>query len=201
MEQDRTSPSYLPAEMPEARGKVHPLRPAAKTLGESIGPAIDQIRQIPTDLGLRPYRVWLVHWMWPERRGVGVPREISRIEMLPTPVVSDMTGIPFNLAAVGLTEGGGVSLSNVSQRYSEDDLTGRSPLMRDTVRTKTSKSTMEFFYEIGERRATDPSPKRRRFVVSGVPMLNRTGMRWRVNLTKAESSYDGPLDVTEGLIS
>lgn len=194
MEHDRTSPSYIPAELPELEGKVRPLSPGAKTLGESIGPAIDQIRNIATALGLRPYRVFLVHWQWPSSRGVGVPVEVSRRELLPTPVVSDMGGIPMNLSALGITELGGVVLTNVSQKYSEDDLIGRTPDMRGIVHTKTSKGNMEFFYEIVEARRTNPPPTPRRFSVSGVPMLNRSGMRWKVMLARQQSSYDGAID-------
>ena len=187
---DRTAPSYIPAEMPAAAGLVHPVATGQLTLGESMGPALDEICQIATDLGIRPYRVFLVHWAWPKTKGIGAPVEISRREILPTPKVADMNGIPFSLAAVGLTEMGGIMLSKVSQRFSEDDLTGRTPDLRDPAHPVTSLGNVEFFYEVVEARRTDPPTKPRRFVPSGVPMLYRAGMEWRLALTTQDYTYD-----------
>jgi hypothetical protein len=194
MQQDRTTPSHVPAESTAASGRLHPLAPGQKTLGESLGPTIDVIRQIGTSLGLRPYRVFLVHWEWPQTKGIGAPVEISRREIMPTPKVADMSGMPFSLAAVGMTEMGGVRVSQISQRFSEDDLIGRTPDLRDTVHPKTSRGNVEFFYEIVEARQTVPPPKPRRFVPQGVPMLNRTGMEWRLSLTRSEYTYDGVVE-------
>jgi hypothetical protein len=189
----RTSPSDVRAEVVAASGVLHPLAPGQQTLGESLGTTIDQIRQIATDLGLRPYRVWLVHWEWPKSKGVGQPREIYRQEILPTPKVADMSGVPFNLAAVGLTEMGGIHVSKISQRYSEDDLIGRTPDMRDPRHPRTNRANVEFFWEVREARLTEPPPKPRRFVPSGVPMLYRAGMEWRLSLTKSEYTFDPEL--------
>jgi hypothetical protein len=194
MEQGRTSPSDVLAEMPAATGRVHP-ETGRRTLAESLGPAVDGIRQIATDLGVRPYRVFLVHWRWPGRRGIGKPVETHREEILPTPRVQDMLSTNFAVSAFGTSEGGGLFIDQVSQRYSEADLTGRTPDLMDAVRPQTSSSNVEFFWEVRERRNTTPPTKPRRYIPSGVPMLNRTGMHWRVNLQKQETSYEADPEV------
>ena len=193
MQQDRTSPSDVAAEVVAAGGKLRPLPPGRKTLGESLGPAVDQIRQIATELGLRPYRVWLVHWLWAGPKGKGIPREISRLEILPTPRVMDMSGVPLTLASIGLTEGGGIKVDKISQRFSEDDLMGRTPDLRDPVRDVTNREGSDFFWEVRETRTTTPPTKPRRFAPANVPMLRRSGMEWSIMLNKQEYTCDPDL--------
>jgi hypothetical protein len=190
MEQSRTTASDVLSEIPAKSAQVHPESPVRRSLAQSLGPAVDRIRQLATDLGVRPYQVWLVHWRWPGKRGLGKPIEIHREEILPTPRVQDMLSTSFAVSAFGMSEGGGLFIDQVSQRYSEADLTGRTPDLIDPARTQTSSGNVEFFWEVRERRQTTPPTKPRRYVPSGVPMLNRTGMHWRVNLTKQETSYE-----------
>jgi len=120
MPQDRTTPADIRAELPEVAGKVHPLAPGqfARSLAGSLGPSLDEIRQIGTDLGLRPYRVFLVHWQWAGEKGVGRPREISRREILPTPRVRDMSQASFLMSQFGMTEAGGIFIDRISAKYS-----------------------------------------------------------------------------------
>ena len=186
---DRTSPSDVLAEIPAIAGQVHP-EASRRSLADSLGPTCDRIRQIATDLGVRPYQVFLVHWRWPGKRGLGRPVETSRIEILPTPRVQDMLNTTFAASAFGQTEGGGLFIDRISQRFSEADLLGTTPDMADPVRPQTSAGNVEFFWEVRERRNTCPPTKPRRYVPSGVPMLNRTGLHWRVNLTKQSTSYE-----------
>ena len=190
MQQDRTSPSDIAAEVVAEGGKLHPVLHGRKTLAESLGSTVDQIRQIATDLGVRPYRVWLVHWQWPRKPGLGVPRETSRREILPTPRVMDLSGVPLSLASVGLTEMGGIKVDRISQRFSEDDLTGRTPDLRDPVRDATNREGSEFFYEVRETRTTVPPTKPRRFIPANVPMLRRSGMEWSIMLNRQEYTFD-----------
>ena len=82
------------------------------------------------------------------------------------------------------------AIDRISQRYSEADLLGTTPDMADWDRPQTSASNVEFFWEVRERRNTFPPTKPRRYAVSGVPMLNRTGLHWRVNLVKQSTSYE-----------
>ena len=78
---DRTNQNDPAADLPEAAGAVRPLRPdeVKASLMSRLVPNIDKIRQIATSLGLRPYRVFLVHILWTgDRIGEGQPTEISR---------------------------------------------------------------------------------------------------------------------------
>jgi len=190
MLQDRTSPSDVKAEVPSLSGQVHPEPTVRRSLADSLVPAIDRIRQIKTDLGFSPYRVFLVHWRWPGKRGIGRPVETARIEIQPTPRVQDMLSTSFGVSAFGLTEGGGLFVDRISARFSEADLTGRTPDLMDPARPQTSASNAEFFWEVRETRRTTPPTKPRRYAVSGVPMLNKTGLHWRVNLTKQDTSCE-----------
>ena len=190
MPDDRTLPSYVPAELPEKQGRFTKEPQGARNLAVSLGPAVDRIRQLATDLGVRPYRVWLVHHKWPGKKGLGVPHEISRREILPRPKIQDMAATAFTMAAYGLTEVGGIVIDQISAKYSEDDLLGRTPDMKDNVEPRTNLRTVEFFYEVQETRPTQPPPQPRRYVVAGVPMLNRSGMHWRVALTKQDYNTD-----------
>lgn len=186
MPDDRTTPSYVPAETPAIGGALHREPQGARNLCVALGPSIDRIRQIATDLGVRPYRVWLVHIKWPGKKGLGFPQVISKREILPTPRVRDMASTGLSLSAYGLTEVGGLTVDQISAKYSEDDLRGRTPDMVDTVDPRTNDSHVEFYYEVQESRPTTPPPQPRRYVVNGVPSLNRNGMHWIVSLTKQD---------------
>jgi len=192
MPQDRTTPADIRAELPEVAGKVHPLAPGqfARSLAGSLGPSLDEIRQIGTDLGLRPYRVFLVHWQWAGEKGVGRPREISRREILPTPRVRDMSQASFLMSQFGMTEAGGIFIDRISTKYSEDDLRGRTPDLRNPARQQTNLANVEFFWEVREDRQTVPPPKPRRFTPGAVPMLSRSAMSWSLPLTKQSTSYE-----------
>ena len=190
MEPSRTPPYDVLAEVPAISGRVHPERPGRRTLGDSLGPLGDMARQIRTDLGLVPYRVFLVHWRWPGKVGLGKPVEISRVEIQPPPKVSDMNGTALAVAAFGNSEGGGIFLSKISTKFSEEDLTGKTPDLLDLVRTSTSAWNVEFFYEVVLNR---PGSKPRRYIHSGVPNLNKTGIHWHLPLIKQQTSYN-PVD-------
>lgn len=186
----RTTFSDVKAEMPALAGRVHPVPAGQRTLAESLGPSIDTIRQIATDLGVRPYRVFLVHWLWPVKKGLGKPREIYRKEILPTPRVRDLNATPFAMSAFGLNEVGGLFVDKISARFSEADLIGRTPDVIDPARPQTNLATSECFWEVRETRQTTPPTKPRRYRPSSVPMLNRTGMHWQVALVKQDDTSE-----------
>jgi hypothetical protein len=150
-----------------------------------LQPAIDRVRQIPTDLGLRPYRVFLIHVLWSgERIGEGQPQEISRHEILPTPRVRDMASTSEVLSAIGRVEEGGIVVDRISAKYSEDDLMGATADMIDPAAPRTGKRNAEFFWEVRENRPTQPSTIPRRYIVASTPTLMRGGLHWRVALNK-----------------
>jgi hypothetical protein len=192
MPDDRTTPSSIPAELPEAGRIVHPLSPSEQnaTLGVGLIPTVDNIRQIAVDMGLRPYRVYLVHVMWSGgQRGAGKPSEVSRREILPTPKLLDMQATTELLSAFGHTEDGSLVVDKISAKYSEDDLLGWTPDLADPARPNTGNRGADFFWEIAESRATHPMPMARRYDPQGAPMLRLPG-GWRVSLAKRDADRD-----------
>lgn len=187
MAADRTKSGTPLAELPEQEGKVGPVLPGSRPLTVRLTPTVDKIRQLYTRFGLRPYRVFLVHILWSGQRiGEGAPHEISRKEILPTPRVVDMQSTTEVLRAFGLTEEGGLSVDQVSAKYTEDDLMGRTPDMTDLSLPRTGLANAEFFWEVVESRASDPPSTPRMYVPTAVPMLSRDGFQWKVQLTKRD---------------
>lgn len=191
---DRTNPNDIAAELPEIVRDVHPT-PIADTLTGGLVPIIDDVRQIYTDLGVHVYRVFLVHVQWSGARvGEGTPIEIARREILPAPRVRAMDGVTAVLRSFGLTEEGSIMVDRISAKYTEDDLAGHTPDMVDPVKSRTSRSNVEFFYEVAENRASTPASPRRRFVPTAAPHLSRDALQWRVTLTKQD--YNRARDAT-----
>lgn len=184
---DRTPQDAPGAEAPEDSGAVRPLRDyeVTTTLVTRLSPVVDRIRQFNTRFGLRPYRVFLVHVEWPGRRpgeSATEPTVISRREILPTPRVRDLSSTSEVLSSTALTEEGGLVIDQISLKYSEDDLTGKTPDLVDPDLPRTGSRSKEFFYEVVETRVTSPPPIPRRYVPSSAP--SREGFQWKVSLTK-----------------
>ena len=187
MADDRTQQNDPAAELPELAGAVRPLRPEevrASLMGE-MSPIVDDLRQIAVDLGLRPYRVFIVHVLWTGVKvGDGNPVEISRREILPTPRIRDMSATTEVLSAFGRVEEGGIVIDRISAKYSEDDLTGKTPDLIDPAMTRTGKRNGEYFWEVQENRPGFPKTIPRRYVHAAVPTLMRGGSHWRIPLNK-----------------
>ncbi len=184
---DRTDQNDPAAEQPAAEGAVRPLRPeeVRGSLMARLGPVVDRIRQLPAKLGLRPYRVFLVHLRWSGARiGEGTPAEVSRREILPTPRIRDMASTTEVLSSFGRVEEGGIVVDRISPRFSEDDLTGATPDMLDPAEPRTGLRSVEFFWEVQEQRPGRPSPIPRSYTVSAAPTLMRGQSHWRVPLVK-----------------
>ena len=192
MADDRVQSGTPAADIPELAGDLRGPEPyaAPATLGFDLVGVVDSVRGIAAELGLRPYRVFLVHAVWTGSQvGEGLARVTSRREILPPPRVRDIDSVNRNVHSTGLTEEGDVVIDQISARIPEDDLTGRTPDLRDPLLPRTSKRNVEFFWEIRELRPSTPPPPARRFSPpSKVPVLSRDGMSWRVTLTKQD--YD-----------
>lgn len=90
------------------------------------------------------------------------------------------------LHVTGNTEEGGVTIDQISPKYSEDDLMGRTLDMQDPALMRTSRDTVEFFWEIQENRSIQPYAVKRRYVPTGVPMISRDGFQWTVPMTRQD---------------
>jgi hypothetical protein len=188
MANDRTNSGDVVAELPEASGQLRPPLPVLEpmTLAGRLVPVADLLRNLLAKTGIRIYRVFIVHAYWTgPRRGVGDQIIASRRELLPMPRVRDLNAVRRNLLAAGLTEEGDIIVDQISARYTEDDLSCRTPDNIDPQIPRTSLKTVEFWYEIQENRASQPSPPIRRFSPPvATPMLSRGGLAWTVVLTK-----------------
>ena len=189
--QDRTKPAYPAAEQVEQRGDVRPVLGGQPTLTVGLIPIVDSARQMLSNFGMRPYRVFLVHVLWPSgRRGMGNQVVISNRELLPAPKVVDMSATTEILHAFGRDEEGGLSIEQISAKYSEDDLLGVTPDLAELVPSGTDTANVDFFYEVQEARPTSPQPASRRYVPSSVPMLSRGSLSWKISLTKQDYDRD-----------
>jgi hypothetical protein len=154
-------------------GKLGPLSPFAvsrTTVDGCLVSTADAMRQLLTDFGLRPYRVFLVWVGWtPDVDEDGMVQEeeleldagvegtgravlLKEVELLPTPLIESMAGVAGNLDATGLTERGNVNVSQISMGYTEDQLLGLLPEFRHPSFPDTLKPGVSFFWEIQENR-------------------------------------------------
>ena len=188
---DRVDTGDPAAEIPELAGDLTPPAPQLmpQTLAGSLVSTADSIRSLYSEFGLRPYRVFLVHAAWSGgRRGVGSMTITSRREILPVPRVRDIDSVRRVVGPAGLSEEGDIVIDQISAKYSEDDLVGRTPDLTDPQQTRTSRVDTEFWWEVEEARAAAPTPVRRFSPPAAAPMLSRGGLAWRVTLTK--QGYD-----------
>lgn len=157
----------------------------AKTLARRFVPLADTLRDLLTKFGLRPYKVRIIRVKWSGgRRGVGAPTVASELHLLPTPLISDLTSLQAIVHPVGLDEHGALLLSEVSGRYTEDELLGRDsegqPVGADD----------EFFYEIEFPRPDGLSSTRRRFFPQGAPQYYAGKLQWQIRLERSHEDRD-----------
>ncbi len=188
MPNDRTNSGDVRAELPEASGTLRPPLPAFEpnTLAGRLVPVADRLRNLLARTGVRIYRVYIVHAYWTgPRRGVGKQIITSRREILPIPRVRDLNAVRRNLASSGLYEEGDLIVDQISGKYTEDDLTCRTPDNVAPAIPRTSLKTVEFWYEVQENRPSTPPPPIRRFSPpAATPMLSRSGLSWTIVLTR-----------------
>lgn len=160
---------------------VVPLTPAqaANTVTHRLGRVADNIRQVATRLGARPYRCFLVWSTWTNGvRGEGEEVETMRTEILPTPVVTSMDQIALNPQNVGLVQIGDVKVTEISVSFTEDQLMGR---LGGATQVEQPQS---FAWEIIEDGRQRDNPVHTKFRVKGRPVLKADQAMWSVNLER-----------------
>lgn len=202
---------------------VRPLPPGRpkRTLVARLGRVADRVRQVATNLGARPLRVFLV---WTQaggyERGEGEEEEIARAEILPTPVVSDLSALALSPFAAGKYPVGTVRVSEVSMhRFTRDVLTGRrvpravAEKGREAVRTgeldaffspasgePIPKERVSFFYEVvDDGRFDDRRPSRQRFRLFGEPHPNAENVEWILFLERTSEDRSRDEQSQEGV--
>lgn len=126
-----------------------------------MGRVVDRAREVAAQMGLRPYRVSFVHVRWTGRKkGDGVEEVVTQRDILPAPLIADLSGITRTMSAAQIEEAGSVLIDKISAYYSEDQI---------LCRPATGKPLPEneaIYYEVqlgnGDRRRLVP-------VGTGVP--------------------------------
>lgn len=159
-------------------------RKATRSLAADLGEVVDEANQIRADLGMRPYRVFSVVERWDSGvTGRGTATVVAEVEFVPPPFV-DFAPLKRKYGAAGSVERGQIMLRDISPRYTEDQL---SSLTKPVVQPGEAA-----YIEIrADGRFEGPGdPKRRRFVISGVPWLDQDRFEWLVKLTQQDNPRD-----------
>jgi hypothetical protein len=150
------------------------------SLAISLIPVADDLRDLLTQTGMRPYVVHFVRTRWSGgSRGDGVEQVVYDAPILPTPLVSDLSALNEIVNPVGLDEVGGIVLSEVSGAYTEEQLLGRGaggePIPPDE----------QFYYEIEFTRTDGRPAERRRFFIRSAPSYQPSKFQWTVSLERS----------------
>lgn len=167
----------------------HPNPAPERSLFEEMGDVVDDMRQLQTDLGARPYRVFAVVVKWSGgEKGRGDPVVVSDRELLPTPLVR-LRGIRTELKSAGKTERGYTEISELSPSYTEDELQQSFHVKQDADKDEA----FEQFYEVQQDKRDGRKPVRRRFVLRGPPERDVDNHQWiiRVSSQDADRSRSG----------
>ena len=151
---------------------------ANRSLVESLGDVTDDIRQLYTDFGLRPYTVHVVRQRWTGGQiGRGEVQVVFDQPLLPSPEVVGIASIERTSTNAGRINRGDVTLYKVSPRYTEDQITRYfSTELRDDE---------EGFIEIRIDNR-DGQTERKRYVVVGTPERRPGRFEWVVRLRKQD---------------
>ena len=145
-----------------------------------LGPVVDRIRDLYACLGVRRYVVRLVKTRWTGgERGDGVEEVVSETVLVPIPRVSDVSNMSATNTAVGEVEMGQLTVSEISTRYTEDELMGRGPAGEPIADDEN------FYWEVEFVGRNDPMPMKRRFTTNSPPNLTPDKFQWSIKLTRA----------------
>lgn len=189
MPSDRADNGDPRSRIPELAGRLEAPRPDEQraSLANRLVPVVDKIRTLASNLGVRPYRVFLMHVAWSGGEvGDGNARVVGRVEILPPPRVRSIGSMDEVVRSTGVTEEGAIEIDRISARFTEDDLLGRTLDLQDPNARRTTEDGMDFYWELQETRPSTPLQVVRRFAVQGVPELRRGACEWVVRLTKQD---------------
>lgn len=163
---------------------------AKGTLAHRLAKRVDGIRQIATRLGIRSRRVFLVWTKYDgAERGEGNEYEIGRLEILPTPRISDLTSVAFNPYSGGILPTGSVRVDRISALLTEDQLTGKM-LPGAAQSGEELEEPYDFFWELVEDGRGDPNPDREKFRIVGHPFRKEAAVQWVVVLERISEDND-----------
>lgn len=175
---------------PNTDPRLGPNPNPARSTVEQLNQTVDELRQLYTDIGARPYRVFSIVYQWTGgATGKGEPEVLSQLEFLPTPMVTINTR--NEAKAGGIMTEGSARLTEVSARYSEADIKALFPL--ELAPGQQSFIEVRLDARDGER------PYLRRFTVVDSPELRPLSFDWRIRLQSQDSERDrfsGGIDTT-----
>ena len=107
--------------MTDGLSDTRPRAPA--TVIERLARVADRMRAVRDRLGLTPWRTFVVAYQWTGgARGRGKPGLTKEIELTPRPALTSAAGLKVSPTSGGLVADGVVRLTEISPRYTEDDL-------------------------------------------------------------------------------
>lgn len=149
------------------------------SLVEDLADVVDDLRQLNTDFGLRPYRVFSVVYRWTGgAKGRGDAVLESETEFLPTPNITEVDQLRGQLTSGGTDEQGRIRMDEISPRYTEDDI-------RALFHVQPLPDGDEGFLEMRVDQR-DGSTARRRFTTQNVPMRRADKFDWTVRLLEQQ---------------
>jgi len=156
-----------------------------QSLMTKLIPVADSLRNLITVLGDRPYRVQLVRTRFASgTRGRGPESVVFVRDILPTPLVVDMTSLTEMVTPIGVNEQGTVQLQEISGRYTEDELIGV-----DAVGNVPGPADC-VYYEIQFYRRDGLPAEKRRFVKQSAPYYKASGFQWNITLVNANENRE-----------
>ena len=166
--------------------RPRPLSPeeAKRTLANRLGTRIaPRLRQFATRFGIRSKRVFLVWTKFTgSERGEGNENIISRIELLPTPRVTDLSSITYQPYSAGVLPVGSVRVDKIALTVTMDQLMGKA--VPGQLKGAKIEEPYGFFYEIVEDGRGDGVPMRQRFRLYGVPDRREEDVCWSIMLER-----------------
>jgi hypothetical protein len=168
-------------------------------MAHRLSRTVDRVRQIPVNLGLRPYRVFLV---WEratgDERGEGKQVVMRRFELLPVPKVESLDALSLSLTAGGVVPLGSVRVSRITASLTKDILNGDSIPSVDQIagcgcKVDTWALDKEwdhlpvkwtFYIEVVEDGRGDDTPTRQKFALASPPVRRAGKMDWTMVLER-----------------
>jgi hypothetical protein len=152
------------------------------TLAQKLIPVADKIRDLHTQFGGRPYIVRIIRTRWTgSKRGVGSEHVMKETTITPTPLVVSLDGLQETLTPVGLNEYGSLQVTNISGRYTEEQLRGFDKSGNGLP------SNEQLWWEIEFPRVRDGKPGvKRRFAVRSAPNYSPYSFQWSVSLDSVD---------------
>lgn len=166
---------------PNNDSRIGPIPQPEDSLANCLGAVADDLRQLYTAFGLRPYRLFSIVTRWTGgEHGRGDEVLVSEVELLPTPRVS-LSGLRGSLSDGGLRERGTLRVDQISPRYTEDDINA-------IFHVHPLPASHTGWIEMREDARDGSKMIRRRFVVQGTPARHADRFSWEVDLTQQDPS-------------